>query len=47
MSQFYFENFLVFYFHVLIEDGITTVAPCRPYLPECNYLTHLYERFQV
>ena len=25
MSQFYFEYVLVFYFHVLIEDGIATV----------------------
>ncbi len=47
MSQLYFENFLVFYFHVLIENGIATVALCRPYLPECNCFTHLHERFQV
>lgn len=47
MSQLYFENLLMFYFHALIEDGITTVTPCCPSLPEYNRIIYLDERSQV
>jgi hypothetical protein len=47
MSQMFFESFLLYYFHVLTENGLnTTVAYC-PSAPEYDHLTYLDERSQV